>query len=361
MRLVVRWATMGMLVVALVWSAACRSTPVTGRKQVLLVPETQELSLGATAFQEVVSKEPASQNQQYIEMVNRVGQRIAAVANKPDYQWEFKVLATGQQNAFCLPGGKVVVHEGILPICHNEAGLAVVMSHEVAHALARHGGERMTQSYAVDGAKQALSYLSQSQDQMRQEMIMKAYGAASQYGFILPYSRKHESEADHIGLMLMAKAGYDPTEAPRFWQRFAQVNAGNKPTEFFSTHPSDETRAAALTGLLPEAQNLYQIAQEKHGSGELIQVAMSTSSGSGGAAAGAGAAGAGGAGAGSVVPPALYPSAGSPPAYNAPASGVLPGSGAGLNPPPFSPPPFSPPPYSPPPYSPPANAAPSGR
>ncbi|MFM8253118.1 MAG: M48 family metallopeptidase [Planctomycetota bacterium] len=301
----------------LIWGAACRSTPVTGRKQMLLVPETQEVALGAAAFQDVVSKEPASQNQQYVEMVNRVGQRIAAAANKPDYQWEFKVVATSQQNAFCLPGGKVVVHEGILPICQTEAGLAVVMSHEVAHALARHGGERMTQSYAVDGAKQALSYFSQSQDQMRQEMIMKAYGAASQYGFILPYSRKHESEADHIGLMLMAKAGYDPTEAPRFWQRFGQINAANKPTEFFSTHPSDENRAAALITLLPEAQNVYQVAQQKYGSGEVIQASLTT--------------------------PAAAPSAG-PPAAGPPAAGSGAGAGAApLNPPAFIPPPFIPP------------------
>lgn len=253
--------------------AGCRSAPITGRKQMLLLPEDQELSLGATAYQETVAKEKLSTNPQYTAMVERVGRRIAAVADRKDYQWEFKVIASTQQNAFCLPGGKVCVHEGILPICESEAGLAVVMSHEIAHALARHGGERISQGYAVEATKQAMSYFTKSQDQQKQEMIMKAYGAASQYGVILPYSRKHESEADHIGLMLMSKAGYDPAEAPRFWQRFAAANTGEKPMEFFSTHPSDSNRAAALMGLLQEAQVLYAAAPDKVGRGEMIAVA----------------------------------------------------------------------------------------
>ena len=256
----------------LVSSTACRSAPLTGRRQLLLVPEGNEVTMGASAFQDVVTKETPSKNQQYIEMVSRVGQRIAAVAGKPDYQWEFRVVQSPEQNAFCLPGGKVVVYEGIIPICQSEAGLAVVMSHEVAHALARHGGERMSQGYAVDGAKQVLSYVTQSQEQQRRETIMKAYGVASQYGVILPYSRKHESEADHIGLMLMSKAGYDPAEAPRFWTRFGASHQGSKPSEFMSTHPSDERRAHDLFALLPEAQKLYEVAPQKFGLGEMIAV-----------------------------------------------------------------------------------------
>lgn len=266
------WTWLAVAAVVLAGSG-CRSAPVTGRKQMLLLPETNELSMGATAYQDTVTKEPPSQNAQYVAMVNRVGQRIAAVAGRPDYQWEFRVIAKPEQNAFCLPGGKVAVYEGILPICESEAGLAVVMSHEVAHALARHGGERISQGYAVEAAKQAMAYATQSQDEQRKEMIMKAYGMASQYGVILPYSRKHEAEADHIGLMLMAKAGYDPAEAPRFWQRFAQSHQGSQPMEFFSTHPSDETRAASLLSLLPEAQNLYNASPEKWGRGEMIALA----------------------------------------------------------------------------------------
>lgn len=234
----------------------------------LLLPETQEVSLGLTSYQEIVAKEPASTNQAYIDMVERVGRRIAAVADKPEYQWEFRVISSDVQNAFCLPGGKVAVYEGILPVCENEAGLAVVMSHEVAHALARHGGERMSQSLAVDGMKQAVSYATQKQDETRREILLKAYGVASEFGVILPYSRKHESEADHIGLMLMAKAGYDPSEAPRFWQRFAMAQDGNKPLEFLSTHPSDARRSSNLETLLPEAMKLYVTAPTRHGLGE---------------------------------------------------------------------------------------------
>lgn len=262
-----------MILASLLLAIGCKSAPVTGRKQMLLMGEESEASMGATAYQEVVNKEPASQNKQYVDLVNRVGQRIAAVAGKPEYQWEFRVIASPQQNAFCLPGGKVAVYEGIIPVCQNEAGLAVVMSHEIAHALARHGGERMSQGYAVDAAKQAVSYITQTQEQVKRETVMKAYGMASQYGVLLPYSRKHESEADHIGLMLMAKAGYDPSEAPRFWQRFGAANKGEKPMEFMSTHPSDEHRAEDLTKLLTEANKLYEAAPVKYGLGEVVAAA----------------------------------------------------------------------------------------
>jgi predicted Zn-dependent protease len=263
-----------LLLVVMLLATGCRSAPVTGRRQMLLLPESQELSLGLTSYQDVVAKEPASQNAQYVAMVQRVGERIAAVADKPDYAWEFRVIASDVQNAFCLPGGKVAIYEGIMPICENEAGLAVVMSHEVAHALARHGGERMSQSLAVDGVKQAVSYATQTQDETRREILLKAYGAASQYGVILPYSRKHESEADHIGLMLMARAGYDPSEAPRFWQRFATAQQGQNPMEFLSTHPSDARRASDLEALLPEAMKLYVTAPTRHGLGEGLAVAV---------------------------------------------------------------------------------------
>lgn len=256
--------------------AGCKSAPITGRKQMLLMPESQEVSMGLTAFNDVAAKEPLSQNAQYNELVQRVGQRIAAVAGKPDYQWEFKVIASEQQNAFCLPGGKVAVYEGIIPICATEAGLAVVMSHEIAHALARHGGERMSQNMAVDGVKQAVSYVMQNQDQARKDIVMQAYGVSSQYGVLLPYSRAHESEADHIGLMMMARAGYDPREAPRFWQRFGSLKNGNQPMVFMSTHPSDARRAADLAALVPEGLKLYEAAPEKFELGVNIDPAPPT-------------------------------------------------------------------------------------
>lgn len=265
-----------LLMLVCVAFAGCQSAPVTGRKQMLLMPESQEVSLGLSAFNDVATKEPLSQNAQYNELVQRVGQRIAAVAGKPDYQWEFKVIASEQQNAFCLPGGKVAVYEGIIPICATEAGLAVVMSHEIAHALARHGGERMSQNMAVDGVKQAVSYVMQNQDQARKDIVMQAYGVGSQYGVLLPYSRAHESEADHIGLLMMARAGYDPREAPRFWQRFGSLKQGEKTMEFMSTHPSDARRAADLASLVPEALKAYEAAPEKFELGANIDPAPPT-------------------------------------------------------------------------------------
>ncbi len=248
----------------------CRTTPITNRQQLLLVPEKQEIALGLSAYEEAVKQEPPSTNRQFIEMVNRVGLRIAEVANKKDYQWEFRVLASPTQNAFCLPGGKVAVYEGILPVCANEAGLAVVMSHEIAHALARHGGERMSQNYAVEGVRQAFQYVANKKELKNKEVILQAYGVASKYGVILPYSRKHESEADHMGVMLMGRAGYEPVEAPRFWTRFAGASQGTKPPEFLSTHPSDERRSKDLEQLLPQASELYAQAPDKHGLGDRL-------------------------------------------------------------------------------------------
>ncbi|MCA9207190.1 MAG: M48 family metallopeptidase [Planctomycetales bacterium] len=245
---------------------------MTGRSQLMLMAEDKELELGLQAYQETTTAEPASTNQRYIEMVNRVGQRIAAAADRPDYQWEFRVIASPQQNAFCLPGGKVAVYEGILPVCDNEAGLAVVMSHEVAHALARHGGERMSHQMVVSGAQTAVDYVTRKRDEREREWVMKAYGLGTQYGFVLPYSRKHESEADSMGLMLMAKAGYDPTEAVRFWQRFATAKDQPAPPEFLSTHPADERRSAELAELLTEARPIYEAAPQKLGLGEPIML-----------------------------------------------------------------------------------------
>ena len=247
----------------------CRSAPITGRRQLLIFPEGQELSLGQQAFSEATQKTPLSDNPRVTEMVNRVGHRIAEVSQRSDFQWEFKTLKSDEQNAFCLPGGKVAVYEGILPICQNEAGLAVVMGHEIAHALARHGGERMSQNAAVDGLRTAAGYVMQNQEEVKKEMVLKAYGMATEYGVLLPFSRKHESEADHIGVTLMSKAGYDPSEAPKFWQRFGAVG-GDKPPEFLSTHPSDERRAADLMALLPDARALYDQAPQKLGLGEPI-------------------------------------------------------------------------------------------
>jgi predicted Zn-dependent protease len=238
-------------------SCGCRSVPGTDRKQLLLLPESQEVSVGAQAFSQVTSESPESTNLAMTNVVKRVGERIAQHADRPDYDWEFRLLASPEMNAFCLPGGKVAIHEGILPVCQNEAGLAVVMSHEIAHALARHGGERMSQSMAAQGVEQVVNRLAKKHVPSREELLMQAYGLGSQYLVLLPYSRKHESEADEIGLKLMSRAGYDPAEAPRFWGRFASMNDGEQTLEFLSTHPSDERRQKDLLAQMEQARVLY--------------------------------------------------------------------------------------------------------
>lgn len=267
----------GVVAVALPVSVAaivtgCQQVPVTQRSRVMLTTsESQENELGLTAYQEVLKEEPLTKTESYVELVRRVGKRISAVADRPDFQWEFNVIESEQQNAFCLPGGKVAVYTGILPVCETEAGLAVVMSHEVAHALARHGGERMQHQTVQNLGRKAATYFAKDQEETHQKFILAAYGVGSQYGMVLPYSRTHEMEADHIGLMLMAEAGYDPSEAPEFWERFGGQKKDSAPMEFLSTHPSDERRSLALRELLPEAQRIYDKSAEKYGSGEQIR------------------------------------------------------------------------------------------
>lgn len=250
----------------------CQTAPITGRKQLVLVPEGQEITLGAQAFEKTVMEAERSQNTRAAEMVRRVGNRIAQVARRDDYEWQFELLASSEQNAFCLPGGKVAVYEGILPICTDEAGLAVVMSHEIAHAIARHGGERMSQNYAVEGIRQVTDLVTQAKLPDKRENILRAYGVASSVGFLLPYSRKQEMEADEIGVMLMAEAGYEPSAAPGFWTRFGQAKSGEGTPEFLSTHPSDSRRADHLRQLLPTAQQRYQLAPHKSGTGQSLPV-----------------------------------------------------------------------------------------
>ncbi len=272
----IRWTLMAAMLLSCGSSIAlvmlgCQQVPLTNRKQVLLTSEEKENAMGLTAYQEVLKSEPITTNEKATEIVKRIGQRIAEVADRPDFEWEFNVIESPTQNAFCLPGGKVAVYTGILPVCENEAGLAVVMSHEVAHAIARHGGERMTYQSAQNLGKSAVGYVMQKQDEQKQKIVLTAYGAASDYGVILPYSRKHEMEADQIGIMLMAKAGYDPSEAPVFWERFASSKTGGAPMEWMSTHPSDARRSAALRELLPQAMSLYEKVDQKMGLGEPVQ------------------------------------------------------------------------------------------
>lgn len=250
----------------------CRSAPFTGRRQLLLLPEQQEIAMGQENFAQILSEEPLSANTRGAEIVRRVGLRLASVSGRPDYAWDFRLLASPAQNAFCLPGGKVAVYAGILPVCQSEAGLAVVMSHEISHALARHGGERISQQATVQGVRSAVDYAFSGTSNASRELVRTAYGAATQYGLILPYSRRHESEADQMGIALMAQAGYDPNEAPRFWTRFgqAELTAGAKPPEWASTHPSDARRASDLMIQVPSAIQAYNSAPVRLGLGEPI-------------------------------------------------------------------------------------------
>lgn len=248
----------------------CRSVPITDRRQLLLVPENREIELGSAAYQSILSESSLSSDQRLTEMVQRVGRRVAGVSDEKRFRWEFNLLADPAPNAFCLPGGKVAINEGMLEICQDEAGVSAVLGHEIGHALARHGGERMSQNLLADQSKLLLEKVSGNQPASRQEILLLAYGAGAQYGVLLPFSRKHELEADQIGTMLMAKAGYDPAAAPRLWQRFTQINPGDRPLEFASTHPSDQRRVDELNKILDRAKQDYQASKIKFGLGETI-------------------------------------------------------------------------------------------
>jgi metalloendopeptidase OMA1, mitochondrial len=236
--------------------AGCSTVPYTNRKQFNLLSQGEEDQMGAQAFTEIKSKSPISKDTSTNAMVTRVGERIAKAANRSDFKWEFVVIDEPKtMNAFCLPGGKVAVYTGLLPVTKDETGLAVVMAHEVAHALARHGAERVTQQMAVGLGQQVAVGAGLIKTQAGMQVFQMAYGV----GVGLPHGRSQESEADRIGLILMAKASYDPREAIPFWQRMkAASGGGQKPPEFLSTHPSDETRIQRITEQLPEALTHYK-------------------------------------------------------------------------------------------------------
>jgi predicted Zn-dependent protease len=239
-------------------ASACHTVEYTGRTGLILLSESQENSMGEEAYAEITGKAKLSDDPHWTAVVDRVGKKIAAVSNKPDFAWEFKLIDDPKTvNAFCLPGGKVAFYSGILPVCKDEAGVAVVMGHEVAHAVARHGGERVSQQLVLQLGAAIVVAAFQKKDEGTQEAVLALYGIGTAVAFALPFSRKHESEADYIGLLLMAKAGYDPREAPRFWERMS-AGGGQQPPEWISTHPSHETRIADLESRVPEAMQLYQ-------------------------------------------------------------------------------------------------------
>ena len=242
----------------------CSTVPVTGRSQFNIMSADQEMQLGLTSFDELKKQTPISNDAATKALVERVGKRIAAVSSNdmPNAKWEFVVFESKEANAFCLPGGKVGVYTGILPITKDEAGLATVIGHEVAHAVARHGGERMSQAQAVQTGGQLFGTAVNAYDPKWVSAAQVAYGVTSQVGLALPHSRKQEAEADEIGLIYMARAGYDPEAAVQFWQRFGAYNqqqgGGGSTPAFLRTHPTDEARVKHLQELMPKAKAQYR-------------------------------------------------------------------------------------------------------
>lgn len=237
------------------------TTTATGRKQLNFVSHEQEMQLGLTAFDQMKKEVPISKDRDANALVSRVGARIAAQASSdlPNAQWEFVVFDSPEANAFCLPGGKVGVYTGLLPIAKTEAGLATVIGHEVAHASQHHGAERMSTATAVQGVTQAAGAVA---PEKYSQLTMVALGGLGKVGVELPFSRKQESEADQIGLNYMARAGYDPEEAVRFWERFSASHKGqSQGFELLRTHPVDEKRIGDLKRWLPEAKALYHRAK----------------------------------------------------------------------------------------------------
>lgn len=248
--------------------AACATVPITGRRQLLLIPDSQMNAMSFSQYDQVLADSKLSRDAAATAQVKRVGVKIQGAVERyfeqkgqsqqlDGYAWDFNLIESDQVNAWCMPGGKVAFYTGILPICKDDAGIAVVMGHEVAHAIAKHGGERMSQGLALQLGGVALSEAVKSKPEQTRNLWMGAFGLGAQVGVMLPFSRQHESEADHLGLVFMAMAGYDPREAPKFWERMA-AQGGGAPPEFLSTHPSDETRIRQLNEFMPEALTYYQ-------------------------------------------------------------------------------------------------------
>ena len=249
---------------------SCATVPITGRKQLSLISNSEILPMSFDNYKAVLDSAKLSANQAQTQMVRRVGRRIEKAVEEymashnaahllDGYAWDFNLIQDDDViNAWCMPGGKVAFYTGIMPVCKDEAGVAVVMGHEVAHAVANHGSERMSQGLLQQMGGVALDVALANKPGETRALFGAAYGMASNYGAMLPFSRLHESEADKMGLIFMAMAGYDPHEAPKFWERMSKMSGGSQPPEFFSTHPAHETRIKDLQAAIPEAMKYYK-------------------------------------------------------------------------------------------------------
>jgi predicted Zn-dependent protease len=249
--------------------AACSTVPVTGRRQLNLIPDSQILSMSYSEYDQFLKESKLSDDAAATAMVKRIGARMKGAVEAylaenghkellSGYAWEFNLVEDPQVNAWCMPGGKVVVYTGILPVTQTETGLAVVMGHEIAHAVAEHGNERMSQGLIAQFGGAALDVALKDKPEQTRQLWGSAYGMGAQVGVLLPFSRLQENEADELGLIFMAMAGYDPNEAVSFWERMAAAKGGSAPPEFLSTHPSDATRIARLKERLPNAMKYYK-------------------------------------------------------------------------------------------------------
>lgn len=260
----------GMILLAgfLFFSLSCATVPLTGRRQVSFIPSQALLSLSYQQYQDFMQKNTSSQNQVDVEKVKAVGRRIQKAVEQymadnglahrlNHYRWEFNLIENEQVNAWCLPGGKVVVYTGMLPVSKNDDGLAVVIAHEIAHAVAEHGNERMSQALISSLGEIGLSSALRRKPEQTRQLWMTVYGVSTQYGVLMPYSRLHETEADYLGLIFMAMAGYNPKEAVSFWQRMEEAKKGRVIPEYLSTHPSDKKRIEAIKKNLAEAMDYY--------------------------------------------------------------------------------------------------------
>ncbi len=256
-----------LIILAFVFLLSCSVVPMTGRKQFVAIPASQMISLSAESYSQVLAEAKISTNNNYVSTVRKVGERLTAAVETylklnnlesvtDGYEWQYNVLVSEELNAWCMPGGQIAFYEGILPVCQDENGIAVVMGHEIAHAVAQHGNERMSQQLAIQMGGIALSEAVKTQKQETIDLAMLAFGVGTQVGVMLPYSRTHESEADELGLYFMAMAGYNPQTAPAFWERMAE-QSGSRPPEFLSTHPDPSNRIENLNRLMPKAMEYY--------------------------------------------------------------------------------------------------------